>query len=158
MSVDYFAFRHQTICQLNASIRGGSILIHLLSIAGLSLFGAASLAQDTPPATPEGSKGDTQIARPLVCSGTNGTVIIDTSGQSPVINIPSTLWPKKGDGWYQMVNLSDEPTVVKGKIDLGNSKASFSLDKYTLRLTIEKSEGFVPLGRPLYLIANCTRP
>lgn len=96
----------------------------------------------------------------LVCSGQNGTVVIDLSkGDALLINIPSTLWPKKGDGWYQMTDLVDELTVVRGKIDLGGAKAPFSFDKYTLRLSIEKSElsYFVTMKKPLYLNAICVR-
>lgn len=115
-----------------------------------------ALQPGEPPSSPRGAASvDT---RPMVCSSPTGTVIITSTGDTPMINIPSTLWPKKGDGWYQMVNLTDEPTVVRGKIDLGRAKASFSLDKYTLRLVIYKSPGeIVPLARSLYVTADCAR-
>lgn len=114
-----------------------------------------ALETDEPPETSQ--EIATVDTRPLVCSSPTGTVIITTTGDTPMINIPSTLWPRKGEGWYQMIDLADEPTVVRGKIDLGREKAPFSLDKYTLRLTISKSEGFIPVLRPLYLTADCVR-
>lgn len=116
---------------------------------------STAVEADEPPENPAATVAvDT---RPLVCSSRTGTVIITTTGEAPMINIPSTLWPRKGDGWYQMIDLTDEPTVVRGKIDLGREKAPFSLDKYTLRLTVSKSEGFIPVLRPLYLTADCVR-
>ena len=114
--------------------------------------------QSLTPATPQAPLETEGLAKSIVCSGSNGTVVIDTSGAGLRMNIPSTLWPRKdGDGWYRMVDVVDEMTVLKGNIDLSGAKAPFTLDKYTHRLTIEKSEFsyFVTFRRALKLVANC---
>ena len=116
--------------------------------------------QNLAPATPQAPLELGEEVKSIICSGSNGTVVIDTSGESLRINIPSTLWSKKdGDGWYPIVDVVDEMTVLRGSIDLGGAKAPFTLDKFTHRLTVEKSElsYFVTFRRALKLVANCVQ-
>jgi hypothetical protein len=119
----------------------------------------AQREQTLPPATPQAPlEPRAGKVKSIVCSGSDGTVVIDTSAESLRINIPSTLWPKKdGDGWYSIIDLVDEMTVLTGIIDLGGAKAPFTLDKFTHRLTVKKSEVsyFVTFRRALNLVANC---
>lgn len=118
------------------------------------------LQENLTPATPKAPLEPGKEVKSIVCSGSNGTVVIDASAESLRINIPSTLWPKKnGDGWYPIIDVVDEMTVLKGNIDLGGTKAPFKLDKYTHRLTVEKSEVsyFVTFRRALNLVANCVQ-
>lgn len=119
----------------------------------------AQREQNLPPATPQAPL-ELGGVKYIVCSGSNGTVVIDTSAESLRINIPSTLWPKKdGDGWYPIVDMVDEMTVLRGSIDLGGTKAPFTLDKFTHRFKVEKSEVsyFVTFRRGLNLVANCVQ-
>jgi hypothetical protein len=92
----------------------------------------------------------------IICPSSGGSVLLDLAGDNPRVAIPSTHWPRKGDGWYKLVNLVDEATVLSGQVDLGGAKAAFSLDKYTGAVNISKGDGLLDIARTLNFSAKCS--